>query len=101
MKHILVFGIIAMLVISMTGCKTEDIAPKDMREENVSVETRIIQQTSTEASDPQLDEEIVDPIAEEPQLQIDDINESLNGSSPYSDEPDQIISAEPYKGNVD
>lgn len=95
MKHMCAFLVTLMLVIGITGCNT-----KDMGEENVNVETRIMPQTSTETSDPQLDEETVDPIAEEPQLQIDDIDEYSNGSSQYSDDSDQIISAEPHKGSA-
>lgn len=95
MKHMCTFLVMLMLVIGITGCNT-----KDMGEENVNVETKIMPQTSTETSDPQLDEETVDPIAEEPQLQIDDIDEYSNGSSQYSDDSDQIISAEPHKGNA-
>lgn len=38
-----------------------------------------------------------DPIAEEPQLDLDD----LNGIPEDSSEQEEIISAEPYNGNVD
>ena len=78
--------ILAMMILAISGCTTQGNASSGPAPDTVHQ----IDDDGTAILDD-------DPIAEEPQLDIDD----LNGFSEDSNVQGEIISAEPHKGNAD
>jgi len=77
---------VAIMIFAISGC-----TPQESGSSNTASD--VVHQIEDDGA--VLDDD--DPIAEEPQLDIDKLNES----SEDSDVQGEIISAEPYKGNAD
>ena len=78
--------VIAIMILAINGCTTQGNASSGPAPDAV----HLIEDDGTAILDD-------DPIAEEPQLDMDD----LNGFSEDSNGQGEVISAEPHKGNAD